>query len=353
MLIPLARQINSVHWSFVCLFRIKVRNILLACYYFRHKLTCELASAGQLVVRHDGSTRTLDWGQEKPATIEWAAFYSDCEHEILEVTDGHRVTLTYNLYISNSVGRLISRNPTLDVKELPLFDSVKNLLRDKDFLPSGLLATRLICFVLHIFIILNLCSYSVGGVLGFCCAHQYAHTNSSSTIRIPHVLKGMDMALYAVFRALGLRLDVLPVLAQSLGYGIDLGGIDYTETQVVPWEFKESKERKRLETFRQMGYSLEWQEGLESKKRRIDELKLKYDDSASDPSLDFRKRLATLLYTRRIIGVESKVEEAIVGSTLWEQTITDEGGDETDDTDVSISFINLPRFWRKMNAGKD
>ena len=27
--------------------------------------------------------------------IKWAAFYSDVEHEILPVTEGHRVTLTY------------------------------------------------------------------------------------------------------------------------------------------------------------------------------------------------------------------------------------------------------------------
>ncbi|KAL6043448.1 Fe2OG dioxygenase domain-containing protein [Balamuthia mandrillaris] len=30
--------------------------------------------------------------------VKWAAFYSDCEHEILPVTEGHRITLTYNLY---------------------------------------------------------------------------------------------------------------------------------------------------------------------------------------------------------------------------------------------------------------
>ena len=77
----------------------------------------------------------------------------------------------------------------------------------------------------------------LGGVLGFCCTHQYAHTNSSSAIRIPRVLKGMDMALYAVFRALGLRLDVLPVLRD--GYGIKIGGIDYMRP--VDWRFEERK----------------------------------------------------------------------------------------------------------------
>ncbi|KAL6049189.1 Fe2OG dioxygenase domain-containing protein [Balamuthia mandrillaris] len=31
-------------------------------------------------------------------SVKWAAFYADCEHEILPVTAGHRITLTYNLY---------------------------------------------------------------------------------------------------------------------------------------------------------------------------------------------------------------------------------------------------------------
>ena len=45
-----------------------------------------------------------DWGKENPSTIEWVAFYSDCEHEVFEVTKGHRITLTYNLYISEQLG---------------------------------------------------------------------------------------------------------------------------------------------------------------------------------------------------------------------------------------------------------
>jgi hypothetical protein len=30
-------------------------------------------------------------------SLQWAAFYSDSEHEVLPVTDGYRITLTYNL----------------------------------------------------------------------------------------------------------------------------------------------------------------------------------------------------------------------------------------------------------------
>lgn len=56
-------------------------------------------------MRHQGRTLTFDWSaadggdsDSQAPSIHWAAFYSDCEHEIFEVTEGHRLTLTYNLY---------------------------------------------------------------------------------------------------------------------------------------------------------------------------------------------------------------------------------------------------------------
>lgn len=53
---------------------------------------------GQLILRHVGNEVLFDWsassGKAKPVPcVEWAAFYSDCEHEVLEVTGSHRVTL--------------------------------------------------------------------------------------------------------------------------------------------------------------------------------------------------------------------------------------------------------------------
>lgn len=53
---------------------------------------------GQLRVAHQGRETICDWSAQKGEAIKWAAFYSDCEHEVLEVISGHRITLTYNLY---------------------------------------------------------------------------------------------------------------------------------------------------------------------------------------------------------------------------------------------------------------
>ncbi|KAF6826138.1 oxidoreductase [Colletotrichum plurivorum] len=57
---------------------------LVVCLPTEHK-------GGELAVRQNGRSHTFDWGanSEKPL-IQWAAFYSDCEHEVFEVKSGHR-----------------------------------------------------------------------------------------------------------------------------------------------------------------------------------------------------------------------------------------------------------------------
>ncbi|KAI9774057.1 MAG: hypothetical protein M1840_005150 [Geoglossum simile] len=50
---------------------------------------------GQLVIRHQRHETIHDWSNTEASEISWAAFYSDCEHEVLEVKTGHRITLTY------------------------------------------------------------------------------------------------------------------------------------------------------------------------------------------------------------------------------------------------------------------
>lgn len=92
---------------------------------------------GQLQVRHTGREFTFDWGSCTDA-ISWAAFYSDCEHEVLEVTSGHRITLTYNLYAVRGNGTLAGvPSPSLDIAQLPLFRSLLDVYENPHFLPNG------------------------------------------------------------------------------------------------------------------------------------------------------------------------------------------------------------------------
>ncbi len=55
---------------------------------------------GTLIVTHDGQTQQIDFGgSEAQFQVQYAAFYADCQHEVLPVASGYRICLIYNLAI--------------------------------------------------------------------------------------------------------------------------------------------------------------------------------------------------------------------------------------------------------------
>jgi hypothetical protein len=53
----------------------------------------------------EDSDHVFDWGTlstSSPMEVQWAAFYSDCPHEIFPVTTGNRITMTYNLMAASA-----------------------------------------------------------------------------------------------------------------------------------------------------------------------------------------------------------------------------------------------------------
>ncbi|KAI8869188.1 hypothetical protein GQ42DRAFT_108894, partial [Ramicandelaber brevisporus] len=59
-------------------------------------------TGGELVVSHGDSEHMVQFGSSDANADEnklcnWAAFYTDCVHEILPVISGYRVSVTYNL----------------------------------------------------------------------------------------------------------------------------------------------------------------------------------------------------------------------------------------------------------------
>jgi len=56
---------------------------------------------GELVVVHGGKETIYDMNVEEPSEIAYAAFYSDCIHEVRPVTEGHRVSLIFNLFLTS------------------------------------------------------------------------------------------------------------------------------------------------------------------------------------------------------------------------------------------------------------
>lgn len=142
---------------------------------------------GQLEVRHEGQTVPFDWSMPETARpeIQWAAFYSDCEHEVLEVTSGHRITLTYNLYATSSTGTTQAGHGLVDPTQLPWYGNLESLFLQEDFMPDG-------------------------GYLGVHTSHAYPHASSAACL--PATLKGADMVAWETFRSLGCAVRVRPVV---------------------------------------------------------------------------------------------------------------------------------------------
>ena len=67
---------------------------------------------GELIIDHKGEKKILK-GAGVLKNISCFSFYADCFHEVKEVTDGYRVSLTFNLILENykgSVGSLYEKD---------------------------------------------------------------------------------------------------------------------------------------------------------------------------------------------------------------------------------------------------
>lgn len=89
---------------------------------------------GQPLLRHEGREIVFNWSGERGRNaIQWAAFYSDCEHEVLEVTAGHRLTLTYNLYATCR-----GNAAYVDPKGMQVHKMLTKLIKEPAFCKSGM-----------------------------------------------------------------------------------------------------------------------------------------------------------------------------------------------------------------------
>jgi len=92
-------------------------------------------SGGELVVRHKNKEIKYDWSlpvSDPISGLQWAAFFSDIEHEVLPVIDGYRVTLTYNLYYGSNPNR-----PIIDIRNNPFYRTLQAALIHPLFMRDG------------------------------------------------------------------------------------------------------------------------------------------------------------------------------------------------------------------------
>jgi hypothetical protein len=102
---------------------------------------------GALLLRH----RSQEWSFDsasvlavaQPFSVAYTAFFSDIDHEVVPVTSGHRVTLTYNLFFDDnecvSTKDLVLEPPSApqDENERMFRLAFEALLENPEFLPDG------------------------------------------------------------------------------------------------------------------------------------------------------------------------------------------------------------------------
>lgn len=146
---------------------------LLVCLPSQHK-------GGSLVVSHDGESKAIDFDTKAGAfNIQYAAFYTDCQHEIRPVTSGYRVCFVYNLKIAKS-----KRQPSAPVHR----DAVEQTVSLLSTLFSDSQQNKIDKIAIPL-------------------AHEYSQAGLS-----PDMLKGTDRSC----------VDVLVRAAERLGYQLHL-----------------------------------------------------------------------------------------------------------------------------------
>ena len=139
-------------------------------------------TGGELVyvVRHHKQEIKYDWSSaasDTSSTLHWAAFFSDIEHEVLPVSEGYRVTLTYNLSYHSK-----ANNSTFDVTKQNFYKLLQATLTNPMFMCDGGVLGFNSCysyvFDAHFYKLLqatltNPMFMCDGGVLGFNSCYSY------------------------------------------------------------------------------------------------------------------------------------------------------------------------------------
>ncbi|KAL1412279.1 hypothetical protein Q8F55_000023 [Vanrija albida] len=167
---------------------------------------------GELVVRHGGKEVKSEWSSQvrptadKPARLGWMFLYSDCDHEVLPVTSGTRVTLAYDVFASQGMeGEQVKYS---DAAELT--DALRAAYQNLDFLPDG-------------------------GHIAFAMQHSYPHTRCDELAdeALVKEFKGGDMVWLRAVQDAQLDWRLLGVYSDSM----EDDPKSY-ETDAEPYRFK-------------------------------------------------------------------------------------------------------------------
>lgn len=165
---------------------------------------------------YDKKAVEFDWSSLSASTIQSAAFYSDCEQQIRQITRGYRVTLVYKLYVTEPIeSTIVHRDPIIEPQSLPQYNYAKELLAQPAVFEECEFDTHI-----YRYDVLRLISKKIAGIMGIYCAHAYPHNTPYAKELLSRALKGSDMAILAVLKALNVDHEVQPVIYNH-GYDPD------------------------------------------------------------------------------------------------------------------------------------
>lgn len=154
-------------------------------------------TGGDLVIRQDAAQINVDWANQVLDTetgvgsIGWCFLYSDCEHEVLPVTSGSRVTLAYDVFYYD-----------------PPAVQPESLMADpaKGFLLGDSRANEMLALFSRVFDPKNGKKFfPKGATLGFGLRHAYAGDRGAVRFKgLEDRLKGIDRTLLSVLKQCGL-----------------------------------------------------------------------------------------------------------------------------------------------------
>jgi hypothetical protein len=157
-------------------------------------------TGGDLVIRQDAAEINVDWSRQvlDPATgvgsVGWCFLYSDCEHEVLPVESGLRVTLAYDVFYH----REDPANYPAGEEKFVLGDSRANemlAIFSRMFDPRT-----------------SLDYFPDGATLGFGLRHAYAGQDGWVKMEdLPTRLKGIDRALLSTLVRCGIDYEIVAV----------------------------------------------------------------------------------------------------------------------------------------------
>ncbi|KZV64359.1 hypothetical protein PENSPDRAFT_757295 [Peniophora sp. CONT] len=151
----------------------------------------------------------------------YAAFYSDVEHEVLPVTSGYRVTVTYNLYFDDVEDGTQPAPAFTSSDDITFSNHLQSLLDDPQFLPQG-------------------------GYLGFGLRHSYPiqFTEHFSPVKeglqyLLDVLKGADASVLRAARAAGLSTQLRVAYDTNMYVKYKARDITVLATEVMSGEYSD------------------------------------------------------------------------------------------------------------------